>query len=424
MNNLIVVLSIIVIVIVSACSSSVSQEKVPDKQQSLLNNSLVLKKGSVTISDDKGAKSLQGKGKQIGFSDGDIIKTGKSSRVLIQLSASEDRIEMYSNTTLLVQKKDGTDIHYRLNLGKARFLVRKNRLQKRHLRIVTSNALIGVKGTEFVVDCEKGETSLLTLHGIVSLANSKSPEKAVDVTTNQVSRVQTNRIPTKPVMISADNIRKILSSDDPKSFNKVNFGPPMPKTPQLSSKAGDAMVELNWQSDNNADYFEIHWCSEIDKCNKTYIIKVIDNQYLHKRLQNGVLHRYRILAGNTSGTSSLSNEVDALPQISAPVAPLIKIQPGTRSIALSWDKVATASKYEIYWATNLEDLNTTNNKIVVETNYLIHEDLENNVPYYYRVKAINNGGSSSFSNVENAIPRIWLKLIRSIKELLQSETDN
>lgn len=70
----------------------------------------------------------------------------------------------------------------------------------------------------------------------------------------------------------------------------------------------------------------------------------------------------------------------------------------------SWTSIENINKYEVDISTdNFSTFVSGYNNKVVEGNDLIAEGLESNTLYYYRVRAVNEGGKSAFSNVETAI---------------------
>jgi FecR-like protein/fibronectin type III domain protein len=522
------VLCCFALLLVSSCSPNTSGEKPAAKPEGSAKAvvqaegkpknqySMVLKSGKVVVASGKSSKTYTKKGQTITFFDKDRISTGKKSRVLVKAKTTGDEFEVYSSSSVKVMKHGKTVGNIRLETGKARFLMRKSGTRKRNIRISTANALIGVKGTEFVVDSTQEGTSLLTLKGRVSLANANKPDVQVEVTANQVSRVQPAKLPAKPVKVSAAKIRQILNSDKPGSFKGVKFGAPVsgkagdsssltvkpgslsnqifwkesdaktvfdlhwtldknqpiakwkviknissrylhknlivgktyyytvsflnefkrktyfiaaegsplplaPKSPIVTSKVGDKIVELSWNADEAAESYEIHWCQKSNQCKELKIIKTKDTLFLHEDLVNNSVYQYQVLAVNSGGNSKLSNPLEVRPNMAPPAAPQIKIQPGNKSIVLTWKKIESAESYDVFWATSPENLVNTDKQVTVKDNFLIQEGLENGVTYFFRVKAKNVGGSSDFSNTEEATPRIWLKLIRSIKNLLKTE---
>ena len=163
-------------------------------------------------------------GASITIQNDDEIQTGPKTKVLIRLDESNDEIELFSNTfyTITVPEKKLT--HY-LPLGKARFKtinIKKHR-RKRAFRLRTINAMISVKGTEFIVGVGENGTSLLTLEGSVIMVNISAPDIPVIVPVNRASRVRQNKPPSEPIKVHPRIVEAIVSGDDAKDFDVIPF---------------------------------------------------------------------------------------------------------------------------------------------------------------------------------------------------------
>ena len=111
--------------------------------------------------------------------------------------------------------------------GKARFKIKgklKRKSKKKRFQIRTVTALVGVRGTDFVVGASNTETSLLTISGSVSVAPVTMPDIEILVPENQASSVQQNATPTTPVKVEPKMRQQILKADSPKAFRGVKFG--------------------------------------------------------------------------------------------------------------------------------------------------------------------------------------------------------
>ncbi len=160
--------------------------------------------------------------------NGDELQTGFKTRVKIQMTDLSDTIELFSTTFFTVKNISPEKSEVVMPAGKARFLVSKPvnlvKKKRRRFRLRTANAVIGVKGTEFVVGVLNGNTNLLTLSGIVSLASLSAPDIEVAVNPNQASKIKANRPPTLPVTVPPEVQQNIIESEDAGSFEEVEFG--------------------------------------------------------------------------------------------------------------------------------------------------------------------------------------------------------
>ena len=113
---------------------------------------------------------------------------------------------------------------------------------------------------------------------------------------------------------------------------------------------------------------------------------------------------YRVRAANTGGTSGNSNVVSVTTLPNAPASPLALA--GTTIAAAgftaNWSAATEATGYRLDVATDnlfAATLSGFNNLDVGNVTTYGVSGLNPNTPYYYRVRAVNNGGTSANSNV-------------------------
>ncbi|NQU65991.1 MAG: FecR domain-containing protein [SAR324 cluster bacterium] len=189
--------------------------------------SLYLNKGKVKIHRNSEDLIIEQTREAVPVFNKDEIQTGMETRVKIKLNAKEDEIELYSLTLFKLEEVTAEKNEVSMLTGKARFLIQKSRIPKnpnRRFRVRTTNALVGVKETEFVVGCEDGITSVLALSGIVTLSNITELDVAVDLGINHISSVNQTARPTIPIAVPIEIRQSIISKDSAESFKEIKFG--------------------------------------------------------------------------------------------------------------------------------------------------------------------------------------------------------
>ncbi|ABW67597.1 fibronectin type III domain-containing protein [Desulfosudis oleivorans] len=89
---------------------------------------------------------------------------------------------------------------------------------------------------------------------------------------------------------------------------------------------------------------------------------------------------------------------------SRPSAPaMVTASPGVRQITLTWQPVAEAAAYNIYWATQSPVTQADKNKITCTDARYIHTGLAGDTTYYYIVTAVNAHGESPASREVSAM---------------------
>ena len=96
--------------------------------------------------------------------------------------------------------------------------------------------------------------------------------------------------------------------------------------------------------------------------------------------------------------SQYSSEIGAMP--SAPTNVRIQIE-STKSVKVTWDECSTATSYKVEYTTNklYFDASSEVKSATSEINYCIIKGREQGYDYYFRVKAINSKGESTWSDI-------------------------
>ncbi len=188
---------------------------------------LLLEKGSVKVIGPERTRLLRKPGAKMALHAKDRVQTGKDTTVKIKIKGKPEIIELSSRSFFRMGKITRQTSSISLLTGKARFKIQgklKKKSKRKRFQIRTVTALVGVRGTDFVVGASNTQTSLLTISGTVSLAPVNMPDIEIEVPANQASTVQKNSTPTAPVEVAPKMRAQILKADSPKAFRIVKFG--------------------------------------------------------------------------------------------------------------------------------------------------------------------------------------------------------
>jgi alpha-tubulin suppressor-like RCC1 family protein len=180
---------------------------------------------------------------------------------------------------------------------------------------------------------------------------------------------------------------------------------PTPGAPSgVSAAGGDAQVTVRWDAVAGASSYSIYW-STTAGAKGTRINGIPGTSYTHAGLTNGVAYYYVVCALNDGGESLASTQVSAVPQVPTPGVPSgVSAAGGNAQVTVTWDAVAGASSYSIYWSTTAGAKGTRISGIP-GTSYT-HAGLANGVAYYYVICAVNDGGESLASTQVSATPQV------------------
>ncbi|MDT3428939.1 hypothetical protein J2Z22_004534, partial [Paenibacillus forsythiae] len=174
----------------------------------------------------------------------------------------------------------------------------------------------------------------------------------------------------------------------------------------LSAIPGDGQANLSWNSVTGATSYEIYQGTSPGEYGESAVATVSGStsSYTATGLTNGATYYFAVKAGNDGGSSAYSNEVHATPQVAAPVSPTgLAAIAGDGQANLSWNSVTGATSYEIYQGTSPGEYGESAVATVSGTtsSYTV-TGLTNGATYYFAVKAVNDGGSSAYSNEVHA----------------------
>ena len=159
---------------------------------------------------------------------------------------------------------------------------------------------------------------------------------------------------------------------------------PDPPTIPTNIQAASSQTEIQivWDIAERAEAYEIEVSG--------VIVDVFVASYIHKGLQPQTSYTYRVRAKNSGGKSEWSAPITKKTLPYPPQAPVnVKAELSIRNVTVHWPKVEGADSYEI----EVDRLILDNG---AATSYL-HEGLEPLSGHTYRVRAVNEGGKSPWS---------------------------
>ena len=160
---------------------------------------------------------------------GEQVLTGKNTRARIEMREKEEEIRLRVDTLFKVNSLDLDQTEVEMPTGKARFKIKRKlnrkKKQRRKFNVRTVTALVGVRGTEFVMGSSGASTRLLTLAGSVEMAAVAAPEIKVEVSIGEASKLDVGKAPTPPITVPPALQNSIVESDSADTFGEVSFPP-------------------------------------------------------------------------------------------------------------------------------------------------------------------------------------------------------
>jgi len=201
---------------------------------------LQIERGFAKITRGTKVRILREVGTPISLTLEDRVQVGTNSKATVWIRDGEETIQLASRSYFSLDSVSAGETTISMPTGKAQFKVTRKLSKlggklggkklgsKAKFQVRTVTAIVAVRGTEFVLGSESGQTSLLTLSGEVAMASAEAPEVEVTVPENQASTVQRGLAPTAPVSVPPEVQKEITQSDSANSFKVVAFPPAVP----------------------------------------------------------------------------------------------------------------------------------------------------------------------------------------------------
>jgi hypothetical protein len=170
---------------------------------------------------------------------------------------------------------------------------------------------------------------------------------------------------------------------------------------------GDGNVQASWGDVPSAFAYNLYYAAgtTITTTSGTKIPAVTSPRII-SGLTNGTLYAFAITAQNSAGESDLSQIKTAMPQPAAgiPNAPSVAIiSVGDGNVNLSWNAVAGATAYNLYYAQG-PSVDKSGMKIPGVSSPRAVLGLANGMQYTFAVTALNGAGESGLSAPQTATP--------------------
>ncbi|ETR72608.1 MAG: hypothetical protein OMM_07419, partial [Candidatus Magnetoglobus multicellularis str. Araruama] len=148
----------------------------------------------------------------------DKIITLNTGRVSFQLNDGS-QMSMSTNATMTINKsvfdpiKSDRTVFMNMPKGKSRFTVRKlKKFRRSAVKIKTATAIIGVRGSDFIVMASEQKTEIVTLDETILEVNSlfDPTAQAVLLQSYERSEVESDALPTTPEPVRPEEIESIM----------------------------------------------------------------------------------------------------------------------------------------------------------------------------------------------------------------------
>jgi uncharacterized repeat protein (TIGR03803 family) len=175
--------------------------------------------------------------------------------------------------------------------------------------------------------------------------------------------------------------------------------------PNLSATAGNGQVTLNWGASFGATSYKVYQGTTAGGEGATAVkAGITGTSTVIGGLSNGTTYYFKVTAVNASGESGKSNEASARP-VAPPAAPTgVTATPGNGQVTVGWIASSGATSYNIYQGTTAGGEGATPVRTGVTATSMAITGLSNGTTYYFKVAAVDAGGTSPLSAEASAKP--------------------
>jgi uncharacterized protein (DUF1800 family) len=188
------------------------------------------------------------------------------------------------------------------------------------------------------------------------------------------------------------------------AFTRVAEVPPPPPASApatVNASASNARVVIEWTPVDGASGYQV-FSTTTGVWDVTPVARVGRTRFTHNGLTNGQMYAYRVVPYNRGGTGPSSSTVSAMPL--APPLGVVALG-GDQRVTVSWEASAGASSYTVYRSVSWEPSTFAPVATSLAALSLLDMPLTNGTKYYYRVRAVADGGVSELSARVYATPQ-------------------
>ncbi len=170
----------------------------------------------------------------------------------------------------------------------------------------------------------------------------------------------------------------------------------IPQAPEISLIIpSSASICLSWTTVYNAEEYLLF--SGAEESSLKEILKTTDSSTVVENLESGTPYYFSVKAVNAAGTSSASALCCTSTACIIPGVPenIIASPVSQTELALSWNTVPGAAEYDIEYGPAKSSMNQ---KIICTDPFFILSNLEENTVIYFKIRAVNTTGKSSWSD--------------------------
>jgi len=179
--------------------------------------------------------------------------------------------------------------------------------------------------------------------------------------------------------------------------------PEAPAAPEgVQAIGGDEEIEISWEPSSGATSYNIYFGTAPGVTKDDNLIDDVESPFVHGNRNAGQTYYYVVTAVGEGGESDESEEVSATTIPGVPQS-LVAQAIGNERVQLTWDDVAGANAYNLYYSTDPGVTADAGTQVQDVTSPYTQSGLVDGATYYFVVTALNGSGESAESNEASAV---------------------
>jgi hypothetical protein len=184
---------------------------------------LAVQQGELKLRHEGQSRIVKAQAPEVPVFAGDVLHSGPDAHALLNLTAGQATVDLYPSSYFTVQAASEDDTRLSLGIGKALFKVFARLKANARFQVQTQTAVIGVKGTDFIVGTDGETTFVLTLTGAVGLVSEAFAEREVVVTQDTVAAARRAEAPTPPQAVTPEVRDRAVKEPGLDTFRSLNL---------------------------------------------------------------------------------------------------------------------------------------------------------------------------------------------------------
>ena len=190
---------------------------------------------------------------------------------------------------------------------------------------------------------------------------------------------------------------------------RIMTTPSAVKNLKISARS-NASITMKWSKVNNADGYIVYRY----RGNRAVKIKTITSKskvvFVSSKLSAGTTYKYRVVAYKKDGKAIVENPGTYVSGFTLPATPVVSAKAGVKQAKIAWKRAKGATGYIVYMSTSKRGTYKAVATIrKASTTSYTKKGLKKGKTYYFKVRAFNKSGKTTYKSSYSTVKKIVVK---------------